>query len=72
MTADDIEVGKTYRAKRPIKNGPLYNDRTVIWKGIRTVQYDGITVKLGQHYPSVTIEKFLAWASHEVIEEPTK
>lgn len=70
LKAEDIQVGKTYRAKRPVQYlfGD-YNDRTVIWMGANgTVQYDGPAVKIGQKYPSVSMEKFLKWASHEVVE----
>lgn len=69
LTADDIRVGKTYRAKKPVMSALGYNDRTVIHKGQRTVQYDGSAVKLGSRYPTVPMEKFLRWASHEVEEE---
>lgn len=71
LQAEDIQVGKTYRAKRPTQylfGG--FNDRTVIWMGANgMVQYDGPAVKIGAKYPSVTMEKFLKWASYEVIEE---
>jgi hypothetical protein len=73
LTAADIQVGKTYRAKRPQRMGLLeeLNDRTVLHVGRVTVQYDSPSVRFGQHYPKVSMEKFLAWASHEVVEEPT-
>lgn len=68
LTKADIQVGKHYRAKHPQRVGFLeeLNDRTVIYVGVRTVQYDGPSVSFGQKYPSVTMEAFLKWASHEV------
>ena len=67
LTPEDIQVGRTYRGKRRTGAG-FWADRTVIWKGRNTLQYDGITVKYGQKYPTVTLDKFIAWASHEVEE----
>lgn len=67
-----LKVGCWYRAKKPRKiwffgePGPAYNDRHIIYLGPFTVQYDGPTVKLGQHYPAVAREKFIAWAGKEI------
>ena len=69
----EIKVGHTYRAKRPRPAGtiisPLVNDRTVTWFSRSHVQYDSPSVSFGRHYPTVTIEKFRAWASHDVTDE---
>ena len=68
-----LVVGKTYRAKKPLRRyslllGHHYNDRTIIWMGGGRVQYDGPAVAVGRHYPSVTEAEFLAWAG-EVMED---
>jgi len=68
----DLHVGATYRAKKPTEyflQGP--NDRTIIHIeksafGATSIQYDGPAVKTGRSYPTVDVEKFLKWASHEV------
>ena len=69
----EIKVGRTYRAKRPRPagtiNSPLVNDRTVTWFSRSHVQYDSPSVSFGRHYPTVTIEKFRSWASHDVTDE---
>lgn len=71
-----IQVGRTYRAKRPRAAGslisPLVNDRTVTWFSGSHVQYDSPSVSFGRHYPTATIEKFRAWASHDVTDELPK
>jgi len=68
-----LQVGRTYRAKKPAKAGdtwtPLINDRTITWVGSCEVHYDGPSVGFGKHYPKVTKEKFLAWASHDVTDQ---
>lgn len=74
LTAEDIKVGKTYRGKNPDRAGSddprsgWINDRIVLYIGpvSRKVQYDSSAVKEGSKYPSVTMEAFLKWASHEV------
>lgn len=70
LTAEDIEVGKTYRGKNPVKAGGGWrlNDRTVILLSLfrEWVQYDSSAVKDGADYPTVSMEAFLEWASHEV------
>lgn len=69
----EIKVGRTYRAKRPRAAGtviqPLVNDRTVLWFNVTHVQYDSPSVSFGRHFPKTTIEKFFAWASHDVTDE---
>jgi len=68
---DDLIVGHVYRARRPqeiLFRG--MNDRTIIWKGPFKVQYDGPSVKMGQHYPTVSIEEFLGWAKMDVTAAP--
>lgn len=65
-----LQVGRTYRAKKPAMAGfREVNDRTITWVGSCEVQYDGPSVAFGKHYPKVTKEKFLAWASHDVTDE---
>lgn len=68
LTAKDIKIGQWYRAKRFQRGLGCNNDRKVLWisPGRDKVQYDGDTVKAGRRYPTVTMEKFLKWASHEV------
>ena len=73
MSEIEIKVGRTYRAKRPRAAGllisPLVNDRTVKWLSKSHVQYDSPSVPFGRHYPTVTIEKFCAWADRDVTDE---
>ncbi|HBO4511908.1 TPA: hypothetical protein L4U47_004335 [Pseudomonas aeruginosa] len=73
MTELQIKVGRTYRAKKPraVNCGvsQLINDRTVKYVGVFEVQYDGPSVRFGQHYPRIPIEKFLAWADRDVTDE---
>lgn len=72
LTDEDLQVGKTYRARKPRKAGTfgnVYNDRTIIWRDKTLVQYDGPAVPDGRHYPKISIEAFLAWADREVQEE---
>jgi len=67
--------GRVYRAKKPKVCGclnPVYNDRQIIYLGLYNVQYDSPSVKDGRRYPTVSREKFLAWASHEVTSEIPK
>jgi hypothetical protein len=75
LDTDQIIVGRKYRAKRPARNwlsGEIENDRIVLWIDSErsTVQYDSHTVGLGRHYPKVTMEKFIKWASHDVTSDP--
>lgn len=69
LTKEQLAVGKTYRAKRYRDTLGFNNNRTILWIGENTLQYDSHTVKHGRHYPKVTIEQFLRWAKCEVIEE---
>ena len=65
----DIVRNHIYRAKRPRFNGYMeYNDRMVLSVGPTTVQYDSSTVARGRHYPTITREKFEAWANEDVTE----
>ena len=68
-----LEVGATYRAKKPAKiwsfaTGPCMNDRTILWisPGGARIQYDGPAVRNGLHYPLVTREAFLKWAGRRL------
>lgn len=72
LTKENIQVGKTYRGKRFIKNSFDYtNDRYVVWISAdkTKVQYDSDTVKTGRHYPTIEMDKFLKWVKMEVIPE---
>jgi len=71
-----LVVGRTYRAKRPAPcqapgffRQQIVNDRTIIFIGLDTVQYDGPAVADGRHYPKVTIEAFRKWAARDVTDE---
>lgn len=73
LSENDIQVGKTYRAKKPTRYfyfsvGEVFNDRTVLWiSPDRTkVQYDGPAVKMGRHYPTVPMDKFVKWAGQQI------
>ena len=71
LTENDIQVGRTYRGKRPRRGldyrtfTEVVDDRTVLWiSPDRTkVQYDNCVVT---NYKTTTMEKFLKWAKHEV------
>jgi len=71
LTVSDIEVGKTYRGnsrrRKRVWNG-AWDDRTVIWMNHdrSRVQYDGLGVPMGRHYPTVDMDKFLRWVGKEV------
>jgi hypothetical protein len=66
-------VGQVWRAKKPARTGdflhPVVNDRSIVWVGEETLQYDGPSVGIGQHYRKVTIEAFEKWAGREVTKE---
>ena len=68
----DLAIGKTYRAKKPARTGGILytfvNDRQIMWVSadFAHVQYDSAALPNGRHYPRVTMEAFLKWASHEV------
>lgn len=65
-----LKVGRTYRGKKPRCAGLGYvNDRTVLYLGAYSVQYDGPSVKNGSRYPTVDITEFLAWADRDVTDE---
>ena len=79
LTAEDLQVGKWYRAKSPRMVGKTFgnidgepNDRQIIWIGLGQLQYDGPSVKLGARYPEQDIEKFLKWAGRELTVEEMK
>lgn len=75
MTELVIKIGRCYRAKTPRSAGqfmPMVNDRQVTWFNGSHVQYDGPSVHAGRHYPTVTLQKFLDWASHDVTDELPK
>lgn len=71
LTAADIQVGRSYSAKRPQRYGMfpmLLGDRQVkyINPAFGDVQYDSPSVRTGRKYPTVTMEKFLKWAKEDV------
>ncbi len=74
LSAEDIEVGKTYRAKGPRRMKPVLvgdkpiNDRTVLWVSPDKdlVQYTGTEVSLKPRFRFLAMRKFLQWASHTV------
>jgi len=68
LTKEDLQVGGVYRAKRYREWFHHNNDRRIVWMGDTTVQYNSDTVKIGQHYPRIDIEKFLRWAKEKVDE----
>jgi hypothetical protein len=65
LTADDIKVGSVYRAKKRPGDD---TDRVVLYisPSREAVQYDSYAVANGRHYPTVPMETFLKWASHEI------
>lgn len=66
----ELKVGRTYRAKKPGMAGGAYvNDRTILYIGTYTVQYDGPCVREGARYPTVDIADFQAWADRDVTDE---
>ena len=73
LKPQELAIGKTYRAKKPARAGGILhtfvNDRQIMWVSadFAHVQYDSPALPLGRHYPRVTMEAFLKWASHEVI-----
>ena len=69
MTKEDLKAGRCYRAKKPRNVRGFYNDRQVKRLTETQVQYDGPAVAWGRKYPLVSIEKFLAWASHDVTDD---
>ena len=71
LTAEDVKVGSTYRAKRFTQFLTATNDRHVVWisSDRSEVQYDSDTVAVGRRLPRVSMEKFLKWAKGEVAVE---
>lgn len=75
LRSEDVRVGRLYRGRRPHQN-PFtqeWDDRIVLHVdrlGVN-VQYDSTSVRNGRRYPSVAMEKFLRWASHEVCQRET-
>ncbi|MDU4688605.1 MAG: hypothetical protein E6Y18_06255 [Serratia marcescens] len=71
MPANELKLqsGRTYRGKRPLNAMGLVNDRTILHIGATTVQYDSPSVSFGRNYPSVSRDKFLAWAERDVTDE---
>lgn len=65
----NIQVGRTYRAKKPANCGGLFNDRQVLYIGIGIVQYDGPAIPLGGKYRVVTREAFEKWAGEDITEK---
>ena len=63
MKAEDIHVHGVYRGKR---RG--VSDRFVMFisSDRSVVQYDSDAVRIGQHFPSVSMDKFLRWAKEEI------
>lgn len=68
LIREDLKVGSLYRAKRFREFFGLNNDRRILWIGSSALQYDSHTVRDGRHYPTIDIDKFLRWASHEIKE----
>jgi len=66
LTKKDLRVGRTYRAKRHKECLGFSNNRTILWMGDTTLQYNSDTVKIGRHYPRIDIEKFLKWAKERI------
>jgi len=73
LTADDIEIGAWYRAKRP---RPAFiqretNDRRVVSMDLfRTeVQYDGPATRPDRRMPVVSMASFLEWAGEKIEEK---
>lgn len=76
LSPASLIAGHWYRGHNPrkISNGlnphhGRYPDRQIISLGRRTLQYDGPAVKVGQHYPEVSIPEFLLWATADVTGE---
>ena len=71
LTIDDLEVGKLYRGKRCRKRDGLNDDRIILYmsKEFNTIQYDSYFITNNRRYPETTIEMFLKWAKHEVIDK---
>ena len=61
----ELKVNSIYRGKNPRPSNlgfsTYFNDRQIIHIGFDSIQYDSPTVKNGQHYKTVSKEKFLKW-----------
>ncbi len=73
MEASDIKVGGIYRSKKPKRVlfnfvNEVVDDRQVCFVSPLggQVQFDSPSIKTGKHYPTITMEKFLAWAGSDV------
>lgn len=68
----DIIKGHIYRAKKPKRArsiaGDFFNDRSVLYVSEHSVQYDSPTLGFGRRYPTISREKFEAWAGSDVTE----
>ena len=75
LTVDQIVVGHVYAAKRPSAVGPffepLWNDRQVKWisKDGFYVQYDSPAIRNGGKFPTILLDKFIAWAGADITAE---
>lgn len=69
MQAEELKVGRTYRAKRPRPVRGFVNDRTILYIGATSVQYDSPSVAMGKRQPFVSLDAFLAWAGCDVTDE---
>jgi hypothetical protein len=73
LTADDIEIGAWYRAKRPCPafGAREFNDRRVVYVSLfRTeVHFDGPAFMPGRALPVVRMESFLKWAGAKISDE---
>lgn len=73
LAMEDIKVGHTYRGKKQ-RVGPFgaSDDRVVLYAQAGRVQYDSDTVRMGRHYPTVTLDEFRFWAHSDVTSEYRK
>ncbi|CAM5563986.1 hypothetical protein [Eoetvoesiella caeni] len=65
----ELAVGRVYRAKKPANINGFVNDRSLLWIGIDTVQYDSPSIRMGGKYREVDKSQFIAWASDDVTQE---
>jgi len=70
LTADDIQTGEWYRAKRPRKVLDAergFNDRYILHlsAGKTRVSYDGPAVKC-RSFRTISLEAFLKWAGEKI------
>ena len=76
LTAEDVQVGRCYEAKRPVAvSFPLvFNDRQVLWVSPTRdmVQWDSPSLGLGARYRTVKMVAFLKWAGRDVTGEMPK